>query len=87
MEGGSLTGDFEGFFILTYIWVPFLDPEDTANLSCGIEEETSVHVLCESKALASRRHAYLGSFFWDPQDVTNLSMGAIWNFGKGTGLL
>jgi hypothetical protein len=25
----------------------FLDPEDVANLSCGTEEETSDHVLCE----------------------------------------
>jgi len=54
---------------------------------CGTEEETSVHVLCECEALASLRYAYLGSFFMDPEDVTNLSMGAILNFGKGTGLL
>jgi len=54
---------------------------------CGTEEETSVHVLCECDALASLRYAYLGSFFMDPEDVTNLSMGAILNFGKGTGLL
>jgi hypothetical protein len=32
-------------------------------------------------------HAYLGSFFFYPEDVANLSMGAIWNFGKETGLL
>jgi hypothetical protein len=25
--------------------------------------------------------------FLDPEDVTNLSIGAIWNCGKGTGLL
>jgi hypothetical protein len=55
------------------------------NLSCSIEEETSVHVLCECEVLAS--HAYLGSFFLDSEDVTNLSVEAIWNFGKGTGLL
>jgi hypothetical protein len=56
-----------------------------ANLNCSIEEETSVHVLCECEALASFRHAYLGSFFLDPEDVTNLSMEAIWNFGKERG--
>jgi len=32
-----------------------------------------------------------GSLTWDfegkVKDVTNLSIGAIWNFGKGTGLL
>jgi len=54
---------------------------------CGTEEETSAHVQCECEDLASLRHAYLGSFFLDPEDVTNLNMGAIWNFGKGTGLL
>jgi len=54
---------------------------------CGTEEETSVHVLCECKALASLRHTNLGSFFLDPEDVMNLNKGAIWNFGKGTGIL
>jgi len=32
-------------------------------------------------------HLYLGSVFLDPEDVVNLSIGAIWNFGNGTGLL
>jgi hypothetical protein len=54
---------------------------------CGTENETSVHVLCECEALASLRHAYLGSFFLDPKDVRNLNIGANWKFGKGTGLL
>jgi len=54
---------------------------------CGTEEETSVHILCECEALASLRHAYLGSFFLDPEDIQELAMGAIWNFAKGTGLL
>jgi len=54
---------------------------------CGTEEETSVHILCECEALASLGHTYLGSFFLDPEDITKLNIGAIWNFGKGTGLL
>jgi hypothetical protein len=54
---------------------------------CGTEEETSVHILCECEALASLRHAHLGSFFLDLEDIRKLSIGAIWNFGKGTGLL
>ena len=33
---------------------------------CGTEEETSVHILCEREALASLRHAYLGSIFFGP---------------------
>jgi hypothetical protein len=51
----------------------------------GIEEETSV--LCECENLTSLRHAKLGSFSLDPEDITNLIIGAIWNFGKETGLL
>jgi len=64
-----------------------LDPEDTANLSCGIEDETSVHVLCECEALASLRLTYLGSFFLGPEDIRELGLGVIWNFAKGAGLL
>jgi len=36
---------------------------------CGINEETSAHILCECEALASFRHAYLGSFFLAPEDI------------------
>jgi len=45
---------------------------------CSTEVETSVHVLCECEALASLRHAYLGSFFLDPEDIRKLNTGAIW---------
>jgi hypothetical protein len=54
---------------------------------CGTEKETSVHILCECEALASLRHAYLGSFFLDPENIGELGMGAIWNFAKRRGLL
>jgi hypothetical protein len=54
---------------------------------CGTEEETSVHVLYECEALGSLRHAHLGSFFLDPEDIRELGMGAIWNFAEGIGLL
>ena len=33
-----------------------------------------------------KKNAYLGSFFLDPEEVKSLSLGAIWNFNKGTGL-
>jgi hypothetical protein len=56
-------------------------------MKCGTEEETSVHILCKCEALASLRHAYLGSFFLDSEDISELGMGAIWNFPKGIGLL
>ena len=35
----------------------------------GAEEETSARILCECEALASLRHAYLDSFFLEPQDI------------------
>jgi len=87
MEEAPLPGTLRVFYFDIHIWGPFVDHEDVANLSCGTEEETSVHILCEWEALASLRHAYLGSFFLDPEDVKNLSTGAIWNFGKETGIL
>jgi len=53
---------------------------------CEEGEETSAHVLCECEALASRIHAYLGSFFLEPGDIKNLNLGAIWNYSKAAGL-
>jgi len=54
---------------------------------CGTEEETSVHILYECEVLASLRHTHLGSSFLDPENIRKISIGAIWNFAKGTGLL
>jgi hypothetical protein len=85
MEGATLPGNLRGFYFDIHIWFPVLYPEDVANLSCGTEKETSVHILCECEALASRRHAHLGSFFLDLEDIRKLRIGAIWNCGKGTG--
>jgi len=53
---------------------------------CGLEDETSAHILCNCEDLVSLRHVYMGSFFLDPEDIESLSLGAIWNFSKGTGL-
>jgi len=86
MEGAPLPGTLRVFYF-DISGLLFFDPEYVVNLSCGTEEETSVHLLCELEALASLRHAYLGSFFLDPEDVTKLSISTIWNYGKGTGLL
>jgi hypothetical protein len=52
---------------------------------CGAEDENSAHILCECEALASHRLAYLGSFL-EPEDIKGISLGAIWNFSKVTGL-
>ena len=51
-----------------------------------MREETLTHILCECEALASLRNVYLGSFFPELKDVESLSLGAIWNFSRVTGL-
>jgi hypothetical protein len=58
---------------------------DSPLCRCGAEDETSAHILCECEALASLRHAYLDSFL-EPEDIKSISLGAIWNFSKATGL-
>jgi len=52
----------------------------------GVGEETSAHILCECEALASLRHAYLGSFFLEPKDIRSLGLGTIWSYSKAAGL-
>ena len=42
---------------------------------CGVKEETSAHILYECEALASLRHAYLGSFFLELEDIKSISLG------------
>jgi hypothetical protein len=69
-----------------HLYITGLNDNPTCR-ECGTEEETSVHILCECEALASLIRAYLGSFVLDPEDIMNLNIGAIWKFGKGTGLL
>jgi hypothetical protein len=54
---------------------------------CGADEETSADVLCECEALATHRHTYLGSFFFNLEVVREVSLGAIWTFIIRTGLL
>ena len=49
-------------------------------------EETSAHILCECEALASLRHAYLGSFFLEPKDIQSIRLEAIWSFSKASEL-
>ena len=43
---------------------------------CGAEDEISAHILCECEALASLRHAYLDSFFLEPEDIKSISLGS-----------
>jgi hypothetical protein len=49
-------------------------------------EENLAHILSEFEALASFRHAYLGSFFLELKDIQNISLGPIWSFSKASGL-
>jgi hypothetical protein len=60
-------------------------PSDSPLCRCGAEDETSAHMLCKCEALASHRHVYLGSYL-EPQDIKSISLGAILNFSKATGL-
>jgi hypothetical protein len=48
---------------------------DSPLCRCGAEDETSAHILCECEALASLRHAYLGSSFLDLEDIKSISLG------------
>jgi hypothetical protein len=52
----------------------------------GAGEETSALVFYKCEALVTLRHIYLGSFFMDPKDIRGLSLGAVWNFFRKTGL-
>jgi len=47
----------------------------------------TIQVLNLREALASLRQINLGSFFLDPEYNRKLSMRAIWDLVKGTGLL
>jgi hypothetical protein len=42
---------------------------------CGMEEETSAHILCKWETLA-----YLGSFIMEPRDIMYVSLGAIYGY-------
>jgi hypothetical protein len=65
---------------------PSCSANSPACRGCGVKEETSAHVLCESEAWASLRHTHLGSFFLEPEDIKSLGLGAICSFGKAAGL-
>jgi len=52
---------------------------------CRVGEQISAHILCECESLASFRHAYLGSFFLELEDIKSLGLGAIWNYCRTVG--
>jgi hypothetical protein len=51
-----------------------------------VMEETSAHIPCECEALASLRHAHLGSFLLESKDIQSISLGAICSFSNASGL-
>jgi len=87
MQSRVIIGLLTGYNTLRrHLYVMGLSNNPTCR-KCGIEEETSIHILCECEAFTSLRHTHLGSFFLDPEDIRKFSTGAIWNYDKGTGLL
>ena len=54
--------------------------------SCGAEDATSAHTLCQWETWASLRHIYLGSLFLEAEDIKSIILRAIWNFSKATWL-
>jgi hypothetical protein len=48
---------------------------DSPLCRCGADDETSAHVFCECEALASLRHAYLGSLSLEPEYIKNVNSG------------
>jgi hypothetical protein len=51
-----------------------------------ITHTTNITMGAQTPSAASLRHAYLGSFFLEPEDIKSISPGAIWNINKATGL-
>ena len=76
----GILGNLEGVLLLGLLrdrWRRALETEHLL-LYCGTEEKSSVHVRCEWEVLiSSLRHAYLGSFLLDPEDIMNISVGVI----------
>jgi hypothetical protein len=52
----------------------------------GATIKNSAHSLFECEDLGTHGRTYLGFLFLGAEDVTNLNLGAIWNFIKRTGL-
>jgi len=68
---GLLTGHYT---LRRHLYTMGLSNNPTCR-KCVTEEETSVHILCECEALASLRHACLGSFFFGPGGYQGASYG------------
>ena len=88
--GAPLLGDMEGRSFLKaferkrYIKRYVKMPCKWVYLSIGAQLENleGIHL----PGLFERKGWYMWVQFLDPEDIKILSLGAIWNFGKGTGL-
>jgi hypothetical protein len=52
---------------------------------CGAEDETSAHMPFQCEALISLGHAYLGSFFLEPEDIKSTILGPSGTLAKQQG--
>jgi hypothetical protein len=43
-------------------------------------------IFSKCETLASLIHVYLGYLFLEPEDIKIIRLGAIWDFGKATGV-
>jgi hypothetical protein len=81
MEGRSFLRAFEiKRYIKRYVNMPYKQLSLSIGAPLGKLEGVCLPGLCE------RKREYIWVPFLDPEDIKILSLGAIWNFGKGTGL-
>jgi len=86
IQSRAVTGLFTGHNTLQrHLYLLGLH-DSTLCRKCGAGEETSAHIICECKSLASLRHAHLGCFFLELEDIKSLGLGAIWNYCRAVGL-
>jgi hypothetical protein len=89
-KGALLLGNMEGcsflkaFEIKTYIKRYVKMPCKWVSLSIGALMRNLEGI--RLPGLLERKGHYIWAPFLDPEDIKILSLGAIWNFGKGTGL-
>jgi hypothetical protein len=81
MEGHSFHRNFE---IKRYIkrYVNIICKLVSLSIGALMGNLEGIHL----SGLLERKGEYIWVPFLDPEDIKILSLGAIWNFGKGTGL-
>jgi hypothetical protein len=54
---------------------------------CRMETETVQHIICCCEVLARQRYTVFRKLFAEPKDINTASVGDLWSFIRGTGLL